>query len=69
MSCAIHAPGMRYRYPNGHVALDGVDLHVTHGERIAMLGPNGAGKTTLMLRLNGLSSRARASSTVAGAAP
>ena len=54
MSCAIHAHGIRHRYPNGHVALDGVDLHVPHGERIAVLGPNGAGKTTLMLRLNGL---------------
>ena len=54
MSCAIHARGVRHRYPNGHVALDGVDLHVPHGERIAVLGPNGAGKTTLMLRLNGL---------------
>jgi cobalt/nickel transport system ATP-binding protein len=54
MSCAIHAHGVRHRYPNGHVALDGVDLHVPHGERIAILGPNGAGKTTLMLRLNGL---------------
>ena len=54
MSCAIHARGVRHRYPNGHLALDGVDLHVPHGERIAVLGPNGAGKTTLMLRLNGL---------------
>ena len=54
MSCAIHAHGVRHRYPNGHVALDGVDLHVPHGERIAVLGPNGAGKTTLMLHLNGL---------------
>ena len=54
MTCAIHARGVSHRYPNGHLALDGVDLHVPHGERIAVLGPNGAGKTTLMLRLNGL---------------
>ena len=54
MSCAVHATGMRYTYPNGVVGLDGVDLHVTHGERVAILGPNGAGKTTLMLHLNAL---------------
>jgi len=54
MSCAIEAHDVRYRYPNGVVGLDGVDLSVAHGERIAVLGPNGAGKTTLMLHLNGL---------------
>jgi cobalt/nickel transport system ATP-binding protein len=54
MSCAIHARGLRFTYPNGVAGLDGVDLRVTHGERVAVLGPNGAGKTTLMLQLNAL---------------
>jgi cobalt/nickel transport system ATP-binding protein len=54
MSCAVHSSGLRFRYPNGVSGLDGIDLHVTHGERVAVLGPNGAGKTTLMLHLNGL---------------
>jgi cobalt/nickel transport system ATP-binding protein len=54
VSCAIHARGLTHRYPDGHLALDGITLRVGHGERLAVLGPNGAGKTTLMLHLNGL---------------
>jgi cobalt/nickel transport system ATP-binding protein len=54
VSCAVHAGELSYAYPGGRGALAGVDLHVGHGERVAVLGPNGAGKTTLLLHLNGL---------------
>ncbi|MEN8113765.1 MAG: ABC transporter ATP-binding protein [Actinomycetota bacterium] len=51
---AIEVAGLHYAYPDGKRALNGVDLIVEPGERVAILGPNGAGKTTLALHLNGL---------------
>jgi cobalt/nickel transport system ATP-binding protein len=55
-----------FTYPDGHRALDGVDLAIGRGERVALLGPNGAGKTTLVLHLNGVLEPERGTVTVAG---
>ncbi len=50
----IEVSGLSYTYPDGRRALDGIDLAVGAGERVALLGPNGAGKTTLALHINGI---------------
>jgi cobalt/nickel transport system ATP-binding protein len=63
---AVSVRGLRFAYPDGRVALDGVDLDVAAGERVAVLGPNGAGKTTLALHLNGIHSPQHGTVTVGG---
>jgi energy-coupling factor transport system ATP-binding protein len=41
-------------YPGGTRAVDGVDLVIRRGERVAIVGQNGSGKTTLVRHFNGL---------------
>lgn len=43
--------GVRYR---GVVALEGVDLELRRGDRLALVGANGSGKTSLLRLLHGL---------------
>jgi len=50
----LEARDIRYRYPRGMEAIQGISFHIRKGEKIALVGPNGAGKSTLMLMFNGM---------------
>ncbi|MHA1883724.1 MAG: energy-coupling factor ABC transporter ATP-binding protein, partial [Promethearchaeota archaeon] len=50
----IMVKNLDYSYPNGTVALKGINLKINKGELVGIMGKNGAGKTTLIRSLNGL---------------
>jgi energy-coupling factor transport system ATP-binding protein len=50
----IRVDRVRFVYPNGHEALQRIDLCIRDGEFLAIMGENGAGKTTLVKTFNGL---------------
>ena len=43
----VRMEDVEFAYPNGHRALERIDLDLRRGELVALVGPTGAGKTTL----------------------
>lgn len=62
----IEVRGVRYAYSGTHDVLDGVDLTVRPGERLALVGASGAGKSTLGKLLSGVAPPRTGSVTVGG---
>ncbi|GAB7039155.1 MULTISPECIES: ABC transporter ATP-binding protein [Catenuloplanes] len=65
MSAVLEVRDLSVRYA-GAIALDGVSLTVSAGERVALIGANGAGKTTLVRAVCGLVRPAAGTVTVRG---
>ena len=49
----IEVEDLRYRYPGGAPALEGVSFSLRQGEKLALVGANGSGKSRLVAHLGG----------------
>lgn len=50
----IELKDVEYAFPDRDNALNGLNFHLHHGEKLGLFGPNGAGKTTMLHILMGL---------------
>lgn len=50
----LEAKGVEFNYPDGTGALNGINMAIEKGKKVAVLGSNGAGKSTLFLHFNGI---------------
>lgn len=49
----LETRSLKYTYPDGTAAVQGLNIEIKKGKKVAFVGQNGSGKSTLFLLLNG----------------
>ena len=66
---AVEARGVRKRFDDGLLAVEGLDAAIGAGEFVAFVGPSGCGKSTFLRLVSGLALPSGGELTVGGQAP